>query len=177
MKIWRFYTKPGSFFGDKYELYAITNKKKIAKQFMEERDMDCFIMKSSKESPSLWAELANDHQDQIIKAHPLCTSYITDEGVIRMIDVPIVCTMYEYQTADSDFADIYITTSYFWDRALPPQLFNRKVLDALSVLQYDKMYKVMSSKAQTSDYDDYDGPNTNIDEVGLLISTFKYTFK
>ena len=102
-KVWRFYTKGEIDNDEKYHLYAITNRKDFAKQFQEERDMDKFIVKKSEEDFDDWKELAREAGDAVLDIRDLQTRHETDTNTYTTIGVPILCTMYEYQTADADF--------------------------------------------------------------------------
>ena len=178
-KVWRFYTKGGIDNDEKYHLYAITNQKDFAKQFQEERDMNKFIVKKSEEDFDDWKELAREAGDAVLDIRDLQTKHKTDTNTYSTIGVPILCTMYEYQTVDADFAELPIMTEEFWFRMPDLGIFNNKLIDSLKILEYHRYYRLFVIALQRNDDedDDYAAPNTEIDEVGILISTFSNLFK
>lgn len=178
-KVWRFYTKGGIDNDEKYHLYAITNRKDFAKQFQEERDMDKFIVKKSEEYFDDWKELAREAGDAVLDIRDLQTRHETDTNTYSTIGVPILCTMYEYQTADADFAELPIMTEEFWFQMPNLGIFNSKLINALKILEYHRYYRlfVIALQQNNDEDDDYAAPNTDIDEVGILVSTFSNLFK
>ena len=178
-KVWRFYTKGGIDNDEKYHLYAITNQKDFAKQFQEERDMNKFIVKKSEEDFDDWKELAREAGDAVLDIRDLQTKHKTDTNTYSIIGVPILCTMYEYQTVDADFAELPIMTEEFWFQMPNLGIFNNKLIDSLKILEYHRYYRLFVIALQRNDDedDDYAAPNTEIDEVGILISTFSNLFK
>ena len=178
-KVWRFYTKGEIDNDEKYHLYAITNQKDFAKQFQEERDMNKFIVKKSEEDFDDWKELAREAGDAVLDIRDLQTKHKTDTNTYSTIGVPILCTMYEYQTADADFAELPIMTEEFWFQMPNLGIFNSKLIDSLKILEYHRYYRLFVIALQRNDDedDDYAAPNTEIDEVGILISTFSNLFK
>ena len=178
-KVWRFYTKGGIDNDEKYHLYAITNQKNFAKQFQEERDMNKFIIKKSEEDFDDWKELAREAGDAVLDIRDLQTKHKTDTNTYSTIGVPILCTMYEYQTADADFAELPIMTEEFWFKMPNLGIFNNKLIDSLKILEYHRFYRlfVIALQSNYDEDDDYAAPNTEIDEVGILISTFSNLFK
>ena len=178
-KVWRFYTKGGMDNDEKYHLYEITNQKDFAKQFQEERDMNKFIVKKSEEDFDDWKELAREAGDAVLDIRDLQTKHKTDTNTYSTIGVPILCTMYEYQTADADFAELPIMTEEFWFQMPNLGIFNNKLIDSLKILEYHRYYRlfVIALQRNNDEDDDYAAPNTEIDEVGILISTFSNLFK
>ena len=178
-KVWRFYTKGEIDNDEKYHLYAITNQKDFAKQFQEERDMNKFIVKKSEEDFDDWKELAREAGDAVLDIRDLQTKHKTDTNTYSIIGVPILCTMYEYQTVDADFAELPIMTEEFWFQMPNLGIFNNKLIDSLKILEYHRYYRLFVIALQHNDDedDDYAAPNTEIDEVGILISTFSNLFK
>lgn len=184
MKVWLFFKKPDEsnihigISTDEKSLYAITNNKDYAKQFMSERDMTQFILKKKNIEKDVWMDMGKENGDCILDIRYLKTRETVDiYDEYKKIEIPMLCTMYEYQTVDADFVQIYEMTPDFWLDALTYEVFNEKVKNALEVIQYSSFYRLMGKESYTNDISDYAAPDTDIDEVGCFVSTFHRLFK
>lgn len=201
MTIWRFYIKPSKLSSNReYELYAITNKKKLAKAFMNTRRMDLFVIKKSEEDKDAWIEFANENRGAVLDFYKLQTSVIEDDNyVLKNTKVPI--TFFEYQNVDSDQIESEAMTPEFWDQMPPYIIFNEKILDALRNLEYvesqrfflgfygnpinfnrlisyindnsDKQHDEDDFQVLDED-DDYACPDIVIDELSQFINIYRY---
>lgn len=178
-KIWMFYTNEKSLGYNSWHIYAITNQKELAKQFMEERNMNKFKIKKYEDDHETWKELARECGDAILDIHYLQTKKKTRNNTYSVEQVPILCTMYEYQTVDADFAQLDITTEGFWQQMPGIDMYTNKLIKSLNVLEYQNFHKLFAPYAAlpfNDDDPDYSAPNFDIDEVGILISTFSKLF-
>ena len=141
--------------------------------------MDKFIVKKSEEDFDDWKELAREAGDAVLDIRDLQTRHETDTNTYSTIGVPILCTMYEYQTADADFVELPIMTEEFWFQMPNLGIFNDKLINSLKILEYHRYYRlfVIALQQNNDEDDDYAAPNTDIDEVGILVSTFSNLFK
>ena len=181
-KIWMFYTNEGLNGDDHWTLYAITNEKKYAKQFKEERDMNKFKIKKMEDDHESWKELAREAGDAVLGIHYLQTRTKTVNSTYSTEEVPVLCTMYESQAADADFAELDAMTEGFWVSAPKTPIFKKNILKALCVLEYHKMEQMFAPYSPDFFDDpendpDYAPPSVEIDEVGILINTFFHLFK
>lgn len=185
MKLWKFWLKPSDDNAviyhdtDKYTLYACTINKAFAKQFKEERNMSRFKVKKSEITKEDWEEFSKVNGETILDQRYLATrNYHNKHAKGSEYDIPILCTWFEYQTVDSEFAQVYAMTPEWWDRMPPHVCFNKKIIRALKVLQYDGLFELIAEKghAFVSPNEDLPSPNVGIDEFGLFISTFCSTF-
>lgn len=200
MKIWRFYKKPKKDSSRRdYELYAITNKKKFAKEFMSTRNMDLFIMKKSEEEKDDWISFANDNLGAVLDYHDLQTCGDNDDD-IETKKIKILMTYFEWQNCDSDQIDlIELQPEYWLDMPLYP-IFNDKIIDALRNLEYvaaqrfyygfygapnnlTELLHYINDNTETNMFEedleeldedcDYAAPDIEVDELSLFIQTFK----
>ena len=172
-KIWLFYYNDEG----QHHLYAITNDKKLAKQFMEERDMKKFTVKKTQDDHETWKEIANEASDAVLDQRYLQTRKVTKNNTYSTIQVPILCTMYESQCVDADFAELPFTDEAFWYKMPSMKVFNDKLIKALTVLEFHKYEQFFDTSGYSFEDDiDYASPDTELDEVGLLISTFYHLF-
>lgn len=184
MKVWRYYFKPDENDSNKrYDLYAITNDKSLAKQFEKERNMDKFIKRCTNEDRETYADVANDNRASVLNVRSFVTRTVLPNGTIQHTDADILCTDYEYQTIkDGAETASYVTTEDYWWHASKHSYmaFKNKIINALRLLEYVahyKLYNLSFDVAIDPDDDDYSAPDLWIDEVGVFISTFKDTFK
>ena len=182
MRIWRFYLKPEkNSERKKYELYAITNNKVYAKKFMEERDMNKFIHKTSKEPKEAYIEFANNNLSLVLGMHKYATKTINEKKEFNTTIIEVLSTEYEHQCCDSDTVMIDILDQGEWNYAPPYNIYKKKILKALYKLEYVSSYKVYRLDFDNSFIDpkddDYSAPNIWIDEFGLFVRTFGGTFK
>lgn len=178
-KIWLFYADTEGY--GKYHIYAMTNQKEYAKQFMEERDMKKFKVKKFEDDHDTWKEMAKECGDAVLDFHYLQTRKETKNNTYTTIQVPILCTMYESQSADSDFMMLDVMSEGFWIKMPSHISFTNKLRKYLEILEYDDMFKLFApfkvGGELTDDDPDYSAPSTEVDEVGLLIKTFYNLFK
>ena len=184
VKIWAFYISPhdndivpNMAMSEKGStLYALTNNKKFAKQFMRERNMDKFRLKKMEISEEDWDNMSKIEGDHILDLRYLTTRlYKGDDLPLTQFDILVLCTMYEYQESDSDFAQLYETSEDFWTSCPNPRIFNKKMQKALSVLQYKAWFDIVNISIDAPI--EYDAPNTTVDEFGIFVSLFYRTFK
>lgn len=189
MHIWRFYLKPNekNVYAykdtDKYSLYACTNNKEYAKTFKAERNMNLFKVVKSEADMDEWQEYSKENGDCVLKIKTITTrKEHSKDREYALEDIPVLCTEYEYQTVDSDFAESMIEQMQpeYWDDAIHPAAFGKKCKRALEVLQYDSLYELLNYRAaeeyNKSDVLDIPNPNVNIDELGLFVNIFGFLF-
>lgn len=177
MKIWRFYLKPDKdIAGNNYELYAITNNKKIAKAFMESRNMDKFIVRKSDEESSTYVEMATQDRAKVLDVKSLRTKSISANGFETEDHVDVVCTDYEYQNCEEEYVEsvLFMEDDLKYGLSngiIPVDCFNSKLQDALRIFQYPLMCNLFNDLNES-----YDAPDFKIDELAVLISEFRNTF-
>lgn len=147
MRIYKFFQKPGknddlqSVFGreltvkEKYPLYAITTSKKDAAEFMETRDMSCFLAKSDKIDKEDYQEYAKVYRSRLLDHHVLKAyrNKNTDEQCI--VYGKILCTENEFDcvTEFTDTGSILQTQMGEW---INPDIFKKEYADAFNILKY-----------------------------------------
>lgn len=182
MKVWRFYLKPDEKIGKrKYDLYATTGNKKHAKKFMKERNMDKFIVRCSDEDREDFIKFVNDNRSILLDYHTYDTRTLDEKNKYRAIEVEILSTDYESQCCDSDVVMTDILSDGDWEIAPPYNIFKNKIIDSLRTLEYVNSYKIYRMNYNDTvidpDDDDYEAPNLWVDEFGIFLRTFGYTFK
>lgn len=190
MKVWRFYKIPSEelieeshisnySLRDTYPLYAITNKKKLAKRFMEERDMSKFIVNAdhSFEELEQYSTYANRHRSCVLEEYNLSS---TDRKTGKVSKVNLVITYNERQQIEEP--DTFFFSEEFWnDIFTPTKIFKDKYLEALrnfTLLQ--KLYAPDLSLyyGLSSEDDDYDAPDGfSYDEISLFVNLYGDTLK
>ena len=190
MKIYKFYCK-GSVLNNcnsnKYQLYAITCKKSLAKEFKSTRNMkDCFKM-VVEEYPddSEWNTLKHEFQLQVLQKHPFIG--FKDKTKPTSSIVEFVVTM-EEKISIEDATDSFLPL--FTNNLVNPMIFDKDVRKSLHKLKYMEFYRVLSSAAPIDDGihglemidkeypgEEYDYPSVDIDEVELFIDIYKDTLE
>lgn len=165
-------------------LYAITNKKKFAKKFMEERNMNKFLMFKYDIEENLYIELANKRRGIVLdeynyRYYPRVKENSDDSKVVS-----ILSTYMERMTIDSQADQSLLGFSEsinFQD----PFCLKKDLLNDLRTLEYVTMYKMyianslsFDSKYIPIDEEGYlEMPAVLIDELQLFILNFGKLFK
>lgn len=166
--------------------YAITYKKKDAKQFMKERNMDKFIHKVhdvDKEDAIKFCSL-NEYRGSVLERHNLTTvapgKHTKECAVVKKV----LLTLNEY-TEVSDPTDPILEDPEWWYDAPMPGIFKDKYLKALKNFQYVNYYKMIGPEILNDSALDllyqavdnsYEGPAIFYDELAALISIAYDTF-
>lgn len=163
MKIYRFYLNkkkikkafPRSIWGslmdsvgngkNDYPLYALTNRKVLAKLFQEQRNMKFFILRESEEDKDVWRTYALHNRTAVLDFANLHTKGEKD-GTETTVSVLMPSSEEIYLYSLTEFGinpEIY--GKYFGDlpkdRPFPfPGLFTHKILNDLRALGYPDMY-------------------------------------
>ena len=186
MKVWRFYKKPtkgdeipeGISEEDKFPLYAITNDKKLAKEFMRTRNMDIFMVKKNTEvSKSEYADLANKYRSAVLIKKDLLTSKDKYTDKQEVYEIPVVMTVFEKITVEEPV--LPIDDEQTWMTLMPsPYIFNNKILKALKLLDYEQKYRIFKLDfSHVSGDEAYETPSYYVDTVEFFVETFGETLK
>lgn len=201
MTIYKFYCKRSKLTtlasDDKtYEIYAITNSRKLAKKFKKTRDMKtCFkCVECTNESDDEWETLKSEYRNHAIVMYKL-SAFTTENtnthksesledlfnrGVLteRFIELPITMDeKLQLEDATESFVGL------FPDGLGNPMLFKREIHDALHTLKYMAFYRVLSSSMPVDDDalaeidrvysgEEYDYPALIIDELQVFVDMF-----
>ena len=197
MKEYRFYFREpvndGTSLGSRYRLYAFTNKKKLAKRFMEERNMDICKKEFEDIDPEDFLEHCKTHRLNLLKEDVL-TSYVDKDwfnGKKKLKSVTLACTEYEITSIEELVENFMLCVESNFSETNtvlpPPYIFTSKIQKSLEALYLDKFFcsamSIYPSSVrcqETNDYiersDSYDAPDIIIDEVKLFINSFWFTF-
>lgn len=147
MQIWEFFKKPddrrviNESLEHKYMLYAITNKKSYAKRFMQDRDMDKFIIQKHKDvSKEEYAELANSERQSVLDVHEIMTvpkNKHTGSSIERR---EVLITYWEWQILEEPV--LLFDDESFWQKMPFPLIFKDKYVENLKNFQYINFYKI-----------------------------------
>lgn len=192
MKVWRYYKEVEgenledaykSGFRKGYMLYALTNHKDRAEQFEKDRDMNQFVKCVSSEDKDDYIKLANDNMGAILDYYKYTTKTVLPNGFYGHPDVQVLSTFFEHQNSvdesnDNAFAFLDET---FYHHIPAYTIYNKKLLNALKVLQYTTVYKLMTQNPivleAEGDDPDYSAPDFIADELAIFVRCFKSTFK
>lgn len=179
MHVWRFYLKNDEEKG--YELYALTNNRDIANEFMTMRDMNMFICIKSKVEKSEWINISTENRLAVLIKTELATQDVKGNGLIGTTEVEVVITGYEHQCCDGDYNTNVLLDAEYWCYDAPPySIFRGEYQDALREIGYVtdfNFYKNMYDQSYYVDYEKMDTPNEWIDELALFLKAFSYTMK
>lgn len=188
MKIYKFYHKPSKHaddrrkpIGERYVLYALTNKKKLAKLFKKQRDMSKFLLKVDSVDFDEWTELANGNNGTVLSIYPLTTCNGKIRTVENRIDVDMLMTLNEKSILDDGSDILELSDEMFWASMPIPLVFDKKYQEVFDVFQYMVLYKLYRSLDVPYNWrekmfgiidDDYEGPQFEIDELKKFITVF-----
>lgn len=162
-------------------LYAITNKKKYAKLFMETRNMNKFILIKQDIDEDIYVEFANKKHGVVLdmntyRYYPKLSKNIEDSDTIQ-----ILSTYMERMQVDSQVDQSLLGFSLsinFQD----PFILRKEWLEVLDLLEYINFYKIYISETLPFDdarvrplieYDEYPSePMLLVDELQVFIQNF-----
>lgn len=211
MRIWKFYlntekaakalTKSKTI-KEKYPLYAITNKKSIAKEFMDTRDMSLFVSSVTKDvDEEGWTRFANQNRLSLLEYRDLLTRNLDiDENIkdlsIRELTttIKLLVTYGEYSEMEEIMdtggsylpmtGDVTIDEPRFPD----PIVFSKDILEILRQFGYPSQYKLfigvnLPYYRPLGEDDDYSmgafGGDRQYayDELSIFLKTYGSTFR
>lgn len=174
--------------GHNYILYGITNHRKIAEQFMEERNMEYMVVTKDEMDKSEYQEFANEFRHLVLSETSLAARSVNKNGKIVSVEHTFILNDYErlaasYNGEEGMYLPIY--TQEFWMNSIPLYLIkNKELIDMLRYMEYDLWYKIMTADTvvlnedgevvKTGD-DDYNAPSALTDELSLFITLFHET--
>ena len=187
MKVWRFYKKPTKVNEipetiseeEKFPLYAITNDKKLAKEFMKTRDMSIFTVKKDTEvGKSEYAEIVSKNRSALLVVNNLITSKDKYTNKQVVYEVPVVMTTFEKITVNEPVLTIDDEQSWMSPTTPSPYIFNNKILKALKLLDYEQKFRIFNLDYSNISADEvYDTPSYYVDTVEFFVDTFGETLK
>ena len=201
MTIYKFYCKQSAlrelaFRDDVYNLYAITNSRKLAKEFKRTRDMkNCFkCVKFEHESEEEWETVKREYRNHVIIIYELSTFVKKDNAKVKNskkakindcddlihkgIKLPVTLEeKLELEDATESFVGL------FPNGLGNPMLFKRELMDALHTLRYMAFYRIVSSSVPVDDDvlaeidrvytgEEYDYPSLIVDELQVFADMF-----
>ena len=153
-------------------LYAITNDKKLYKEFMNTRNEKVFKVKKKDVLPSEYAELSTQFRGSVLSKETLETK---GEDGYSKDSVDMVMTEHEYQIAtDEDFIEYVLCSDEFWANSPEPIILKPKIMKALEVLQYIQFRKI-TVNTRLEQFDDYTAPDVTVDALHQFIVNFSGT--
>lgn len=118
------------------EIYAYTNKKKYAKEFINSRISSNFRMKIVKLDRDEMNTLYNEHMLKILEPVDMLTRY--SDSVDRKT-VRIIVTRQEHMTCDNQ-ASLYLHEYLYRDVFTSPIIFKKKYIKALTKILYSGLH-------------------------------------
>lgn len=193
MKCYSFYFRVPTVNGTKgkWDLYALTNNKELATNFMKQRNMKiCKILKDDMDKSDYY-KFVDKNKMSVLSQNTL-TSIVRDstyKNGYYLVDVPMVMTEYEIagiEEITENFVMSSITGDAEDDAFYPPYIFTKKIQKALENLEYHKFFihkmkcfpgSILSKDTAMyiANMDDYDMPNMIVDELSMFINIFKHT--
>ena len=181
MKIWRFYKKPreGMHITDEelkqaYPLYAVTQTKKLAKKFKEQRNMDLFLEKCTNVNDEIADEYIMAHRSRMLFEDYLESIITHDTGDTESKFVKLVHTdnELEYMTELTDSNQIL----YMIGKYVPVEIFKDLVQEQLVLLKYHEFVNFMVEGYGNS-ADGFYQMNYQYDMFRTFLLLFGDTFK
>ena len=197
MKLYKFYKKPDNehiiyddIFSvkDKYPLYAFTNNKEFCQIFINQRNMEKFIMITSKVTKEEFVDYANTNRACMLDMNEYMHlgEYVNKKRIrTNSKKVRILSTWQEKEMCEQGLEDSAITLSEYVEYVAIPYLFKKKYIDALSLIEYTSFWKLVGNSETVMDIlndgeesdMDYSAPNVLYDEFKIFIKLHGYTFK
>ena len=202
MKVWKFYKinseelptrhnfSEEEIVEYKYPLYAITNSKKLAKEFIKDRDMKKFIkIVSTDVDKEEYSEFANKNLNSVLIEYKIITKAHLNgkESHCQHVSTTIVITTWERLFIEDQNVPEFDDDSWWTFIAPSPYIFHSQYLNSLRNLQYLKMHNLYNildtstkniyAKWADEECDDYyNGPSFTMDELAFFVHNFSDTF-
>lgn len=160
---------------NKYPLYGITDSKKIAEIFEQERNMKNFIKKTFKMDKEDYIDYIDHYaQNAILEITPLTTKSNNEKEIIE-----VVTTSFE-RLEINDFDIQYVVGNDFYKKSPNKYLkiFKKEYRNLLSRLGYEFLLYINSPYDENDDYSDIYESSIfeGYDELNLLLREFRGTF-
>lgn len=131
--------------GQDWDLYAITNRKKIYKDFISTRNMKVFKVDKKKFTKDQYEQLSKEYRGSVLQITALSTkekyptSRMENFGKC-IVDYKLVTTYFEYQSVQEVIDNPYALFENL--NMVNPILFSKDIRDMLKQLRYDQIYKM-----------------------------------
>lgn len=168
IKYWIYYLK------DTDEPYAYTDNKSYAKLFESDRDMKLFNRIKKIVNKEEINYFAKEFQNKILNEYEL---KIFDKHRKRWMTGKFIFTVDEYITisnAEIQFTEVYICQHCWYN----PCVFNTKIFKALEILEYNNVYRYLTTTVTDDNCDYYDtGIKIKPDLLGIFLYYYGKTMK
>lgn len=152
-----------------YPVYAFTNDKRLAKEFMKTRNMDVMRVVTSKMTNEQYVRYCNTFRSSELSENKYLTC--TDFEKKKWRNVKVVTTWYENEKVSEIISDGLGT---LFSQMMPPTLIKKELRQPLIDLQYIQQW-ASYQQVYDGEYEDYI-PEIIIDGLMLLLSYFSDTF-
>ena len=188
MKIWKYYKVPDKENRDnekkKYDLYAITDKRRYAERFENERNMNMFIKgEVSDLDDSDGLDFLNANQQLVLDVFSYETKAVKELNKQYTIDTVALLTTYsEYFNCKSEQCEEFMFTETMFIGVPHYKIFNNKLIKDLKRIEYVNLFKVLVSNpifinSMSSEDIDYAAPDICADEFGVFLRCYGSLFK
>lgn len=188
MKLWRFYKIPekeyneiqkskGKSVEERYNLYAFTNNKKLAKAFIKTRNMKAFLIRKSDDlEREEYIDFVNNNRGEELVEKPIPTAINKFTSKQEKIDVKLCITFNEYQVMESLDGGI-LSSQEYWMSLDSPDIFRSKYRKLLSYFDYGVQHKLMTGMHPLDDEeDDYSAPDFRYDNLAIFLAEYAHLF-
>lgn len=148
---------------DKYPLVAVTDNKKLAKDFEKTRDMSKYVKISDVMDEEVYVQFVNKHRGEEIDKESLLTTFDIETGEKRQIYLPY--TSFEY-ICMQDYLEKHMMGPEGPNQII--SILNKKYTKALETLMYDQI-----ANHNLGISEDYDFPQFEYNELSLFIAVYK----
>lgn len=174
MKIWRFFKTSDNVemikdIKDKYPLYAITNKKKLAKTFQTSRSKEEFKMIVDDIDKDEIIDYMNSNRGQVLAYQPMITK--SDKfGKSKKIEV--LMTDFEYNVLNEimESHGLFTDVNYVY-----PDIFKKKYVKILRDIGLVDVYCLLNNRKVKSIDCDFPQFDPVYDQLGLFIDVYMST--
>lgn len=169
MHIWRFFRIPDDYdyipdyvdIRHKLPLYAVTTKKKLAKEFIKGRKKDRFIVKKMEVDEDEANEYLKENRGQILKYFDLSTKNNNE-----IIEVKVLMTEFENDNLtmmEESFGFLGSITM------ITPEVFSEKAWYIIEQLDYSSAYCICNDERVCLNGDSYPYLDWRCDQLGLYL--------
>lgn len=165
------------YYKDKYQLYAVSTDKKVAKNFECSRNMKKFLKTTVHMDKEEYVDWINKkgRESLVISEEIIYTRRPNHPCTIMSVKVPMTYSEYLFVT-EFDLS-MYLDGLEGWTTSPPAYIFDKEVENTLRTLGYPEIRELYLAAGDDKkvDVDDY-MPNLEIDQLSILTDYFAGTF-
>lgn len=172
-KMWIFYliNKDEVYGTSEYDIYAFTDKIEFVESFIQTRNMNKFFTKKIKMNQSEYNDLIKNYMNSELDMFEGTTKIKSSNDVKTF---SLVLTRREKMTV-TNMSSLCLNEYIYREVWVDPNIFKKKYISALSILQYTGLHQYLSSSGDDDIWEDT-VKNLFSNDLNILLKDFRCLF-